>query len=38
LQVPVLIGVTICLAMRARTSSRLGRLAPALEEVEVPAE
>ena len=38
LQIPVLIGVTICLAMWARTWLRLGRLAPALEGVEVPAE
>lgn len=38
LQVPVLIGVAICLAMWGRTWLRLGRLAPALEGVEVPAE
>jgi predicted MFS family arabinose efflux permease len=38
LQIPVLIGVTICLAMWARTWLRLGRLAPALEGIEVPAE
>jgi hypothetical protein len=38
LQIPVLIGVTICLAMWVRTWLRLGRLAPALEGVEVPAE
>jgi MFS family permease len=38
LQIPVLIGVTICLAMWTRTWLRLGRLAPALEGVEVPAE
>jgi MFS family permease len=38
LQIPVLIGVAICLAMWGRTWLRLGRLAPALEGVEVPAE
>jgi MFS family permease len=38
LQIPVLIGVTICLAMWARTWMRIGRLAPALEGLEVPAE
>jgi predicted MFS family arabinose efflux permease len=38
LQIPVLIGVTICLAMWGRTWLRLGRLAPALEGIEVPAE
>jgi len=38
LQIPVLIGVTICLAMWGRTWLRLGRLAPALEGVEIPAE
>jgi predicted MFS family arabinose efflux permease len=38
LQIPVLIGVTICLAMWGRTWLRLGRLAPALEGIQVPAE
>ena len=38
LQIPVLIGVDVCLAMWARTWVRLGRLAPELEGAEVPAE
>ena len=38
LRIPVLIGVALCAAMWARTWLRLGRLAPALGGVEVPAE
>ncbi len=38
LQIPVLIGVTICLAMWGRTWLRIGHLAPALEGIEVPAQ
>ena len=38
LQVPVLIGVAICMAMWARTWLRLSQLAPALEGGEAAAE
>jgi len=38
LQIPVLIGVVLCIAMWVRTWGRLSHLAPALEGVEVAAE